>query len=81
LIPGRIDIVHRPAIVDAKLCFGEWELDSIIVTKLRGAITSMVERKTKLTMLLLLDGPASEATKEGIIRKLTPHKKHVLTLT
>ena len=41
----------------------------------------MVERKTKLTMLLLLDGPASKATKEGIIRKLTPHKKHVLTLT
>ena len=28
-----------------------------------------------------MDGPASEAIKEGIIRKLTPHKKHVLTLT
>ena len=41
----------------------------------------MVERKTKLTILVLLDGPTSETTKEGIIRRLTPHKKHVLTLT
>ena len=30
---------------------------------------------------MLLDGPTSEATKEGIIRRLAPHKKHVLTLT
>ena len=40
-----------------------------------------MERKTKLTILVLLDGPTAEATKEGIIRRLTPHKKHVLTLT
>ena len=81
LIPGRINIAYRPNIVDAKSRFGEWELDSVIGAKLRGAITSMLERKNKLTILLLLDGPASEAIKEGIIRKLTPHKKHVLTLT
>ena len=81
LIPGHIDIAHRSSIVDAKSRFAEWELDSVIGAKLRGAITSMVERKTKLTNLLLLDGPASEARKEGIISKLTPHKKHVLTLT
>jgi IS30 family transposase len=81
LIPGRIDIAQRPAIVDAKSRLGDWELDSIIGAKHRGAITSMVERKTKLTILVLLDGPTSEATKEGIIRRLTPHKKHVLTLT
>ena len=47
----------------------------------RGAITSIVERKTKLTILLLLDGPTSKASKEGIIRRLTRHKIHVITLT
>ena len=41
----------------------------------------MVERETKLTILVLLDVPTSEATKEGIIRRLAPHKKYVLTLT
>ena len=81
LIPSRIDITHRPAIVGAKSRLGDWELDSIIGAKYRGAITSMVERETKLTILVLLDGRTSEATKEGIIRRLAPHKKYVLTLT
>jgi IS30 family transposase len=81
LILGRIDIVHRCKIVDAKSCFGKWELDRIIVAKLRGAITSMAKRKNKLTILLLSDGPASEATKEGIISKPTSHKKYILNLT
>ena len=60
MIPGRINIAYMLKIVDAKLRFGEWELDSVIGAKLRGAIANMLERKTKLTMLFLLDGPASE---------------------
>ena len=81
LILGCIDIAQRPAIVDAKSRLGDWELDSIIGAKYRCAITRMVERKTKLAMLVLLDGLTAEATKEGIIRWLTPHKKYALTLT
>ena len=81
MIPGRIDIAQRPAIVDAKSRLGDWELDSIIGAKHRGAITSVMEHKTKLIMLVLLDGPTSKATKEGIIARLEPLKKHVLTLT
>ena len=81
LIPSRIDTTHRPAIVGAKSRLGDWELDSIIGAKYRGSTTSMVERETKLTILVLLDGLISEATKEGIIRRLAPHKKYVLTLT
>jgi IS30 family transposase len=81
LIPGRIDIDERPAVVDEKARVGDWELDSIIGAKHKGAITSMVERKTKLTKLVLLDGPTSEATKAGIIARLEPLKEHVLTLT
>jgi IS30 family transposase len=81
LIPSRIDTTHRPAIVGAKSRLGDWELDSIIGAKYRGSTTSMVERETKLTILVLLDVPTSEATKEDIIRRLAPHKKYVLTLT
>ena len=81
LIPGRIDIEERPAIVDEKSRLGDWELDSIIGAKHKGAITSMVERKTKITKLVLLDGATSEATCTGIIARLEPLKKFVLTLT
>ena len=81
MIASRIDIADEPEIFDAKSRLGDWELDSIIGAKYRCAITRMVERKTKLAMLVLLDGLTAEATKEGIIRWLTPHKKYTLTLT
>lgn len=81
LIPARIDIALRPKIVDEKSRVGDWELDSIIGAKHQGAITSMVERKTKLTRLVLLKGPTSDATSEAIIKRLEPLKTQVLTLT
>ena len=81
LIPGRIDIAQRPSIVDARSRLDDWELDSIIGAKHRGAITSMVERKTKLTKLVLLEGPTSKATNAGIIARLGALKKHVHTMT
>ena len=80
LIASRIDIAHEPAIFDAKIRLGDWELDSIIGAKHRCAITRMVERKTKFAMLVLIDVLTAEATKEGIIRWLTPHK-NMLSLT
>lgn len=81
MILGRIDIAGRPAIVDAKTRVGDWELDSIIGAKHQGAITSMVERKTKLTRLVLLESPTARATRKGIIQRLKPLAEHVLTLT
>ena len=48
MTPGRIDIAHRPAIVDVKSHLGDWELDGIIGAKQGGAITSMVEWMTNL---------------------------------
>ena len=81
LIPGRINIAQRPSIVDARSRLDDWELDSIIGAKHRGAITSMVERKTKLTKLIMLEGPTSKATNAGIIARLGPLKKHVHTMT
>ena len=81
MIPGRIDIAVRPAIVEAKTRVGDWELDSIIGAKHQGAITSIVERKTKLTRLVLLKSPTAEATHKGIVACLKPLAEYVHTLT
>ena len=48
LISGRIDIAHRPAIINAKTRLGDWKLDGIIGAKQGGAITSMVEWMSNL---------------------------------
>ncbi len=81
LIPGRVDISERPAIVAEKTRVGDWEGDSIIGANHRGAITSIVERKTKLTLLVLQKGATAEATKAGMIARLEPLKEYVKTLT
>jgi IS30 family transposase len=81
MIPGRIDIAERPAIVEEKTRLGDWELDSIIGAKHAGSITSIVERRTKLTKLVLQKGPTANATRKSIVKRLKPIEKHVLTLT
>jgi IS30 family transposase len=81
MIPDRIDITQRPQIVADKTRLGDWELDSIIGAHHKGAITSMVERVSKLVRLALLATPSSAATKDAIIAKLSPLKAHVHTLT
>ena len=78
LLPIHIVIAQRPEIIGAKSRLGDWEY---YWRETQRCHNSIVERKTKLTILVLLDGPTSEPTKEGIIRRLTLRKKHVLTLT
>ena len=60
LIPNRVDIDQRPSIVAAKSRIGDWEADTIIGAKHRGAVMSHVERKSKYTKLAKL--PAKSAT-------------------
>jgi IS30 family transposase len=81
MIPDRIDIKDRPQSVADKIRLGDWELDSIIGAQHKGAISSMVERLSKLVRLALLTTPSSAATQAAIIDRLTPLKAHVHTLT
>lgn len=81
LIPNRVGIEHRPAIVEQKERVGDFEIDTIIGAKHQGAIVSLVDRKTKLTRLGLLSRYTAEETKDAIIKLLTPIKEHVHTLT
>ena len=49
LIPGRVDISERPAIVEGKVRVGDWEEDTIVGARHSGAIVSMVDRASKFT--------------------------------
>lgn len=80
-IPGRIDIDERPKIVEEKSRVGDFEIDTIVGSKHRGAILSIVDRKTKLTKLVLLKKATASAVAEALIKRLAPIKEHVLTIT
>ena len=49
VIPGRVDISERPAIVEEKVRVGDWEVDTIVGARHSGAIVSMVDRASKFT--------------------------------
>ena len=81
LIPGRIGIEQRPAIVETKERVGDFEMDTIIGAQHRGAIVSLVDRKTKITRLALLSRPLAQETSQAVIRSLYSIRRYVHTLT
>jgi len=67
LIPGRVSISERPAVVGLRTRFGDWEGDSVEGAKGSGAIASHVERKSRyLIAAKLSDRKADTMTQKSI---------------
>lgn len=81
IIPDRIGIEQRPKIVDAKKRFGDWEADTLIGKHHKGAIVSLVERKSQFALLGQVHHKTAEAVKTVIIKQLSPYRKRVHTIT
>ncbi len=81
LIPNRIDISERPAIVDRKTRVGDWEGDTVVSAGHKGGILTLVERKTKLTKIAKLPRATSVATSNAAVRRLKPIDNFVHTIT
>lgn len=82
-IPNRVDIQQRPKIVEQKCRLGDWEGDTIMGAKQQGVILSLVDRKSKFTLLAKMDGKYAEQV-PGIIKQCLqrlPHKvpRHTVT--
>ena len=80
-IRNRRMIDSRPNIVDTKSRIGDWELDTIIGKNQQQAVLSIVERKSKFTLLRKLPRKTSELTANALLEALTPYKPIVHTLT
>lgn len=81
LIPNRVDISERPAIVEKKERFGDFELDTIVGANHQGAIVSIVDRATKCVFLRLLPNYTAELVKEALCSTLLPLGKKGLVKT
>ena len=80
-IPGRIDIEKRPTIVEEKSRVGDWEVDTIIGKDHKGAIVSMVDRHSKLTMLAKVSRKTAHEVKRALISRFTPIQGYIHTIT
>lgn len=81
LIPNRVDIDERPALVERKGRIGDWEADTLIGAKHQGAILSYVDRKSKYTKLSKLKNTTAEGVLKASSHILAPHAKQVYTIT
>jgi IS30 family transposase len=81
-IKNRISIDQRPSIVDTKERFGDWEIDTIIGKDGKGAIVTIVERKTAFMMMEKLEqGKNAKELAKVVIRLLTGYMHDVHTIT
>lgn len=81
-IPNRVDIDQRPAIVDSRKRTGDWEGDTIIGSYDGGAvIASMVERKSRFTVLAKSKNKTTKEVTESINQHMLPIADLVHTIT
>jgi IS30 family transposase len=80
-IKARVSIDERPAIVDTKKRIGDWEIDTIIGKKHKGALLTLVERKSKFTLIRKVSNKQADLVAEATIDLLNPYRVKVFTIT
>lgn len=81
MIKNRISIDLRPSVVDNKERFGDWEIDTIIGKNNRGAILTIVERKSAFLLMQKLNGKNADELARAAVRLLAPYKENVHSIT
>lgn len=81
LIPGRVDISERPAIVESKVRVGDWEADTVIGVQHKGALVTLVDRHSKLLLTARVVSTTKRAVTAAMLKLLKPVKGFVHTIT
>lgn len=80
-IVGRRPIGERPAHVEERKQVGHWEGDTVIGANHKGAIVTMVERKSGYAVMARVSNKTSELVAAAIVSQLKPVAARVKTLT
>ncbi len=78
-IPHQRCIEERPALVEKRERIGDWEADTIIGKGMKGAIVTLVDRKSRFLRMGLVEQRTKEAVKEGMIELLKGYPVHTIT--
>ena len=80
-IKNRVNISQRPKIVETKTRFGDFEVDTIIGKDHKGAIVTLVDRKSKYTLMKIVESKRADVVTKAIVELLHPIKHLVHTIT
>ena len=80
-IPGACCIEKRPREVEERCRIGDWEIDTVIGEVGGDVLVTMVERKSRFTLIRKASSKSSEDVGRELFNALIGHKERVLTLT
>jgi len=80
-INNRVSIHKRPKVVDNKTRIGDWEVDLIIGKYHKGSIVTIVDRKSKFTLMRKLPTKEAIGVTNAIIELLYPIRDITHTIT
>jgi len=80
-IPHRRPLSGRPVHIELRKQVGHWECDTVIGANHKGAIVTMVERKSGFSVIVKVSQKTSELVSRAIIEGLRPYMVRVITLT
>jgi len=78
-IPNKKSIEDRPEVVDGRERIGDWEVDTIVGKGKKGAIVTLVDRKSRFLRMGLVERRTKEAVKNMIINLLEGFLVHTIT--
>ena len=80
-IPHRRPLSDRPSHIEARKQVGHWECDTVIGANHKGAIVTMVERKSGFGVIVKVAHKTSDLVSRAIVEGLQPFADRVKTLT
>ena len=80
-IPNRRPLSDRPLHIEARKQIGHWECDTVIGARHKGAVVTMVERKSGYVVIAKVSNKTSELVSSAIASNLKPFSIRVKTLT
>ncbi len=80
-IRERVPIDERPEVVEARSRIGDWEADTVIGKPGGAVLVTLVERRSRLSLIALAPNKTAEAVKAAILKVLQPLSAQVHTLT
>jgi len=80
-IRNRVSIEQRPEVVAEKSRIGDWEIDLVVGRKQHGALVTLVERRSRYTVMGKVATKQAEEVATTTIDLLEPKQEHTHTIT
>ena len=81
IIKNKVSIEDRPDIINNRMRFGDWEIDTIVGKNNKGAIVTIVERKTGFILIRKLEGKNAKELAKALVLLMIPFKLLVRSIT